>query len=136
MADTPERRKLSFKSLDEAVADAERLALGEVRTTGQHSFGQILEHLARSIDMATGRVAPPPLPVFMRIMLPFIRGMILKGPVKPGVKLPKASEAFFWRDGPVDVQEALAPQSRTTIQAGLFQFIRFLARPRGNRAID
>ena len=53
MNTTPQRRELSFTTLDEAVADATRLASGTVRTTGNHSFGQILEHLARTHDMAT-----------------------------------------------------------------------------------
>lgn len=108
MADKPERRELSFGSLDEAVAEAERLAQGEVRTTGKHSFGQILEHLARTHDMATGKVVGPRPPWFMRLMMPLMKGMILNGPVKPGFKLPKDAEAFFWPEGEVDVQQALS----------------------------
>ena len=107
MSETPERRVLNFTSLNDAVADAEELARGEVRTTGNHSFGQILKHLALTHDMATGRVQAPRPPLMMRLMMPFIKGMILNGPVKPGFKLPKQAEEFFWPAGDVDVQPAL-----------------------------
>ena len=53
MAAEVERRQLHFSSLDEAAADAEALAGGEVMTSGNYSFGQIMEHLARTIDVVT-----------------------------------------------------------------------------------
>jgi hypothetical protein len=107
MADKPERRELTFHSLEDAVADAERLASGEVRTTGKHIFAQILKHLALIHDMATGKIVGPRPPFFMRLMMPLMKGMILKGPVKPGFKLPTAAESFFWPGGNTDVNEAL-----------------------------
>lgn len=107
MTETPARRALSFASLEQVVVEAERLAQGAVRTSGNHSFGQILEHLALTHDMATGKITPPPLPFFMRMMMPLLRGRILNSVPKPGFKLPKASEAFFWPDGDVDVPQAL-----------------------------
>jgi len=103
MSSTPERRELSFATLNEAVAEAERLADGEVRTTGNHSFGQILEHLARTHDMATGKVEAPRPPLFIRLMMPFIKSSIIKD-VKPGFKLPAKAEAFFWPDQEFEVQ--------------------------------
>lgn len=39
MSGKVERRELEFSSLSQAVADIERLAAGEVRVTGKHSFG-------------------------------------------------------------------------------------------------
>ncbi len=107
MAEKSERRELVFNSLDEAVADAERLAAGEVRTVGNHSFGQILEHLARTHDMASGKTAGPKMPWHMRMMMPLMKNSILNGPVKPGFKLPAKAEAYFWPDQEFDVQEAL-----------------------------
>ena len=107
MSSTPERRELSFASLDEAVADAERLASGEVRTTGKHTFGQILEHLARTHDMATGKIEAPRPPLFIRLLMPLIKSSIIKD-VKPGYKLPAKAEAFFWPDQEFAVPEALA----------------------------
>ena len=107
MTTTPERRELSFASLDDAVADVERLAGGQVRTTGNHSFGQIIEHLARTHDMATGKLEAPRPPLFIRLLMPLIKSSIIKD-VKPGYKLPPKAEAFFWPDQEFDVQEALA----------------------------
>jgi len=109
MADKPEQRELNFADLDEVVAEAERLTAGEVRTTGNHSFGQILEHLALSLDMTTGKIQPPPPPWYMRLMIPIMKPVLLKdAPLKPGFKLPQKSENFFWPDKDFDVDEALA----------------------------
>lgn len=107
MADTRERRELSFSSLDEAVADAERLAGGDVRTTGNHTFGQIVEHLARTHDMATGKTTGPKPAFFMRLIMPFVKGKILNSPAKPGFKLPSHMETFFWPNGDVDIEQAI-----------------------------
>jgi len=107
MPASPDRRQLSFTTLDEAVADAAQLASGDVRTTGKHSFGQILEHLARTHDMATGLLPGPKMPLFMRLMMPLMKKSIIKN-VKPGFKLPPKAEAFFWPDQEFEVQTALA----------------------------
>ncbi|NND96284.1 MAG: DUF1569 domain-containing protein [Pirellulaceae bacterium] len=108
MANDPERRELTFENLNEVVAEAERLAAGNVRTTGKHSFGQILNHLALSHDVATGRAVGPPPPWFMKLMLPVMRRMVIHSkPLKPGIKLPADGEAFFWPDKEFDVPTAL-----------------------------
>lgn len=107
MPNTPERRELRFNSLDEAVAEAERLAAGEVRVSGNHSFGKILKHLALTHDMATGKIVGPRPPWYMRLMMPLVKGMILKGPVKPGFNLPSSAEAFFWPPGEFEISESL-----------------------------
>ena len=102
-----DRRKLTFQSLDEALADAQQLASGEFRTTGNHTFGQILNHLALSQDVAAGRVEAPPPPWFMKLMLPLMRRMVINSkPLNPGVKLPRQGESFLWPD-----QEFVVPSS-------------------------
>lgn len=103
-----ERRDLAFQNLDEALADAEQLASGEVRTSGKHSYGQILNHLALSLDVSTGRVTAPPASFFMRLMMPLIkRSVFSPKPLKPGIKLPSKAEEFFWPDKEIDVPSAL-----------------------------
>lgn len=115
MATAPERRELKFNSLDEVVAEAERLAAGEVRTTGSHTFAEILNHLAISQDAAAGRKQAPPPPFFMKLMLPFIRMMVLNGkPLKPGIKLPAKGESFFWPDKNIDLPTALTNLKEST----------------------
>lgn len=107
MSTTPERRELSFSTLNEAVAEAERLASGEVRTTGKHTFAQILKHLALTHDMSTGKIVGPRPPLMMRILMPLMKSMIIKD-VKPGFNLPPKAEAFFWPDQEFEVPQALA----------------------------
>ncbi|MCA9218582.1 MAG: DUF1569 domain-containing protein [Planctomycetales bacterium] len=109
MANAPERRELSFKNLDEVVAEAERLADGEVRTTGNHSFGQILEHLAITHDMTTGRIKAPAPPWYMRLFIMIMKPVLIKDrPIKPGFKLPADAERVFWPNREFAVNEALS----------------------------
>ena len=108
MANKTDRRQLVFKSLDEVVLEAERLAQENVRTTGQHSFGQILEHLARTHDMASGKTENPRFPWFMRLLMPLMKNSILNSDVKPGFNLPKKAQQYFWPENDVDVAQALA----------------------------
>lgn len=102
-----ERRELSFSSFDEVLAEAERLASGEVRVSGNHSFAEILRHLAIAHNTTCGKTQPPKPPLFLRLMMPFIKGFIVKGPVKPGFKLPSESEAYFWPTESIEVAEAM-----------------------------
>ena len=109
MATDSERRELEFKTLEQVVADVDQLVSGEVRTTGNHSFGQILNHLALSQDVSSGRATPPPPPFFMKLMLPLMRMMVINSkPLKPGIQLPKQGEAFFWPDKEIDVPTGAA----------------------------
>lgn len=115
MAANDERREVSFQTLDEVVADAEKLAAGEVRVVGSHSFAEILNHLAISQDAATGRVTPPPPPFFMKLMRPLIKRMVFNPkPLKPGIKLPATGESFFWPDKNIDAATALANLKEST----------------------
>lgn len=108
MAATAERRELTFQTMDEVVAEVERLAAGEVRTTGNHSFGQILNHLALSHDVSTGKAVAPPPPFFMKLMMPLMKRMVINDkPMKPGLNLPAKGETFFWPDEEIDVPTGL-----------------------------
>lgn len=103
-----ERRELEFKDLDDVVADVEKLAKGDVKTTGNHTFTEIVEHLALTHDMTTGKLEGPKPPWFMKLLMPFMKGMILKDqPVKPGFKLPANAEAFFWPKKEQTLQDAI-----------------------------
>jgi len=104
MNQKPERRDVSFASFDELIGDAEQLAAGETRTVGQHSFAAILHHLKISFDASSGRISPPKPPLFMRVMRPLIRMMVLNDrPLSPGIQLPAQGESFFWPGGVGDV---------------------------------
>jgi hypothetical protein len=43
----------------------------------------------------------------MKLVLPFIRATILKGSVKPGVKLPANAEAAFWPHENIAIEDAI-----------------------------
>ena len=108
MATGIDRRELAFRNLDEVLADVQQLASGEFRTTGNHTFGQILNHLALSQDVSAGRIEAPPPPFFMKLMMPIMRRMVINSkPLKPGIKLPQQGESFFWPDKEFDVPSAL-----------------------------
>ncbi|MEM1228326.1 MAG: DUF1569 domain-containing protein [Planctomycetota bacterium] len=107
MNDSPERRELSFGTLDEAVSDAEQVAAGAVKTTGNYSFAEILRHLALSHDMATGKITAPRPPWFMRLFMPLMKNFILNRPLGPGFKLPPAMEEIFWPRTPIELEPAL-----------------------------
>lgn len=104
----PQRREIKFANLDEAVADAERLAAGKTRTTGKHAFANILEHLALAHDVATGKLTAPPAPWYIKAMMIVMKPLMLRDkPLAPGIKLPKDGEAFFWPKTEINLQEAL-----------------------------
>jgi hypothetical protein len=59
----PERRSVSFSSLEEVVSDVEKLLTGHA-TVGEWSLGQILYHLATAIRLSRrGRPDPVSPPV-------------------------------------------------------------------------
>ena len=102
-----EHRKLRFKSMDEAMAEAERLAALETRTTGHFSLGQIFEHLARTFEITLGQREVPPAPLPMKILSRIVRPMVLRK-ATTGFKLPAKTQDALWPSDPVSTEEGLA----------------------------
>jgi len=100
------RRKLDYMSLEEVLADADRLSSGPVQALGNWSAGQILRHLALvyngSIDGLTMTV-----PWLLRLMAPFLKKKLLRGPMPAGIKLP-SDAAKALAPGPTSTEEGLA----------------------------
>src|SRR5262245_54357069 len=95
-AKVKDRRPLQFQSLDDIVAEVERLAkCKELRALGNWSSGQVLQHLVttmnNSIDGFEGFV---PLPVRIMLRL-FMKGRFLNKPMPPGFQLPKSAGNMF-----------------------------------------
>ena len=106
------RREVRYNNYDEQLADAERLAGMEVRTLGNWSYGQILRHLARSIDaMIDGAPFsfPAPLQWVMRLLM---KKKYITKPMSPGFKLPKNNGGLLPEE--TTVEEGLA-EFRTAI---------------------
>src|SRR5690349_20727352 len=88
----PARRTLRFASLDEVLAEAERLAVaeraGRLRRAGNWPLGQTLGHLATWGAFALDGCPPEvcaPLPI--RLILRMMRNRILTKGMMPGVKV-------------------------------------------------
>jgi Protein of unknown function (DUF1569) len=84
-----ERRQLRFDSLDDILAEVERLAQSKgVRAVGNWSSGQVLQHLATTMENSIDgfpSFVPAPVRVFLRLFMK--RGFLTK-PMPPGFKLP------------------------------------------------
>jgi Protein of unknown function (DUF1569) len=91
------RRAVRYKTLHDFLADAERLAGGPVRTLGNKSFGQIIRHLALtmngSIDVQFSRMR---FPWYLRIMARYYRKRIFARGLRPGIELPANAEPLLW----------------------------------------
>ena len=111
------RREISFSNWEEVISDIETLARSDHETTGSHSFGNIVQHLATTNEMIVGNISPPKLPWFMRMAMPFLKNGILNKPVEPGFSLPnKSMQEFFWSQTEVDLKEAIE-NFRTSVEA-------------------
>jgi hypothetical protein len=90
------RRVLAFHSLDEIVADAERLvASPNTKMLGNWPLGRLLAHLAtainQSIDGMRGQA-----PWVVRFIARFLKGRILTKGMSAGFKLPEKREADLY----------------------------------------
>jgi len=100
------RRKLTFRSFDEVLADAERLVSSpNTKILGNWPLSQLLTHLATGINSSIDGISAK-APWFLRLIGPFVKRRIMKNGMSPGFKLPKGREtaAFPAASSP---QEAL-----------------------------
>ncbi len=103
---TATRRQIAYATLDEIVADAERLVAANATTTGNWSLGKILEHLATVLDKAVdGFENQPPLPVRL-VGRWFLKKKFLRDGMPAGFQL-KGGIAKEILPDETDVQQAL-----------------------------
>ncbi len=101
----PNRREVQYTSLQDVLADAERLVHGNYKTLGNWSAGQIFLHLAKSFnDSIDG--SDMRLPWYLKLLGPLLKKKLLRGPMAPGVKLP-ASVAKVTVPGPTSTEEGM-----------------------------
>ena len=86
------RRTLRFESIDQALADVDRLVAAEkasrLKHVGNWTLGQTLGHLATWTEYGyTGSPLKPPF--FIRWILRFQKQRFLTGPMRAGVKIPR-----------------------------------------------
>jgi hypothetical protein len=100
------RRNLDYASLEELLADADRLTSGPVKVLGNWSAGQIFRHLAIAFNGSIdGFTMTFPLP--LRLMAKLFRKKLLDGPMPAGFKLP-AEGAKAMMPAPTSSEEGLA----------------------------
>ncbi|MCA9268773.1 MAG: DUF1569 domain-containing protein [Planctomycetales bacterium] len=105
------RRDVRYQSYDDLLADAQRLAAGPTTTVGNWTLGQILFHLAKSIEASIDGI-PFKAPWLMRLVAKlFMKKKFIYKSVPPGFKLPATAAAKYTGDPSVDAQEALAALS-------------------------
>jgi len=86
------RRTLHFESLNEVMADVEKLAAaqeqGKLRCLGNWSPGQNLGHLASWVDYSYDGV-PFKVPFIAKIVMRPMKNRFLHKPMRPGSRIPK-----------------------------------------------
>lgn len=93
-----DRRKLWYKSIDELLADVERIEAadksGTLRRTGNWTAGQTFGHLASWLNYAYDGYPTRP-PWFIRAILRLMKKKTLRDGMRAGVRIPGAPEGTF-----------------------------------------
>ena len=87
----PNRRVLHFNSIDNALAEIDRLAAAEragtLKCVGNWSCGQVFNHLGTWAEFAfKPNPLKPPLPI--RLILRMMKKRFITGPMKVGARIP------------------------------------------------
>jgi len=105
-----QRRDVTFTAIDDALADAQRLAdaarAGTLTQLGNWSLGQALGHLATWINFAYDG-APIKAPWLIRMVMPLMKKKMLHGRMPVGVRIPKVENGTLGIE-PLSLEEGLA----------------------------
>lgn len=98
-----DRRELHFADLADIMRDAQACAAAErngtLRLTGNWTLGQILGHLAFWMNAPyEGYPGLRKPPWIIKIILKFMKGKFIRGPMPKGVKIPKVEGGTLGRD--------------------------------------
>jgi hypothetical protein len=91
------RRTVNYTSLQEVLADAERLSSGDVKTLGNWSAGQIYRHLARAFNGSIDGLTAT-FPWHIRLMAGLFKKKLIAGAMPPGAQpgqLARAARLFY-----------------------------------------
>jgi hypothetical protein len=90
------RRKLHFESLDDMVADAEKLvASPDTKMLGNWPLSQLLTHLTTAINGSIDGISAR-APWFIRLAAPLFKRRLLTRGMSAGFRLPKKVEPAFF----------------------------------------
>jgi hypothetical protein len=108
------RRKVSYASLQDVVADAERLSAAKVTTLGNWSAGQVFQHLAAAYNGSIDGL-PGKFPWHIRLVANLFKNRLLRGAMPAGIEVP------------ADLAKAVMPNPTST-EAGLAELRAAVAR--------
>jgi hypothetical protein len=93
------RRQLRFNSLDDILADVDRLARArEIQRLGNCSPGQVLQHLAAAFNKSIDGYENP-VPAVLRVVLRLLmKRKFLTEPLSAGFRLPAKAQQEMWSD--------------------------------------
>ena len=115
-----DRRSLRFESLQEALDDADEMAVRPHHMLGRWSLGQVCEHLARTIDASIDGFDSSWPRIVQVAVGPFARRLILHNALPAGFQIPAS------------MRDQLVPGDVDTADA-LDRFARSIARTRKSR---
>jgi hypothetical protein len=108
------RRILRFESINQVMAEVERLAeaerAGRLKRLGNWTLGQALGHLAAWTEYGYTGV-PLKVPFFIRWILRLQKRKFLYGPMRSGVRIPRVEGGTLATD-PVPLEEGLGRYRR------------------------
>ncbi len=90
-----DRRTIRFNTIDEILADAESMTAGPIRTSGNWTSAQIIQHVADLMHASLDGLDHIKLSLPIRLMGRVIKPFMLKGKMPPGVKAPKQLEQYM-----------------------------------------
>ena len=101
------RRGVSFRTMDDIVADAEKLvASSTTRTIGNWPLAKLIMHLSQTVDNSIDGFQSK-APLMIRLIMPFFKNKLINAKeLKPGINLPKATIPDAFPDAG-SLQEAL-----------------------------
>ena len=112
------RRKLRFSSIDEVLAEVDRLVeaerAGRLGHVGNWSLGQTLGHLASWAEFAFAGYPSKP-PFFIKWALRSRKRQFIHEPMRAGVKIPGVPGGSFATD-PIPLEEALGRMHRVMLR--------------------
>ena len=94
-ATKPARRTVRFSVLADILNDVDRILSGPYVTVGEWTCGQILEHLALTIDCSFDGFDFKAPWLARTFIAPFVKNKVLTSALSPGFKLPKNANSLM-----------------------------------------
>ena len=109
------RRTLHFNNQGEVLDDVRALASKPVKQLGNWSLGQICQHLAVATNSAIDGASFRPSLV-VRLVAPFLKKRVIKGPMNPGFQVPQNGAAMI--PAPTETAAGIAELERAIDRLG------------------